>query len=70
MTLFMPPTYPVLEYFAHLPCFNDKMPFVGGLIGSFAAYFAALARFHATSVGFFMCRARLYGSRVWVSGIL
>ena len=42
----------------------------GWVYDSFSACFAAFARFHATSVGFFMCRARLCGSRARVSGIL
>lgn len=42
----------------------------GWVDDSFSVCFAAFAWFHATSVGFFMCRARLCGSRARVSGIL
>ena len=73
MTLFMFPTYPVLEYFAHLPRFFDKMAFAGGLM---ILSRRALRRLRGSMrhLWAFLCAeqgyaARVRGYRVYYEGI-
>ena len=73
MTLFMFPTCPVLEYFAQLPRFFDKMTFVGGFI---ILSRNALRRLRVSMrhLWAFLCAeqgyaARVRGYRVYYEGI-
>lgn len=73
MTLFVFPTYPVLEYFAHLPRFFDKMTFAGGFM-ILSRHALRRLRVSMRHLWAFLCAeqgyaARVRGYRVYYEGI-
>ena len=73
MTLFVFPTCPVLEYFAHLPRFFDKMTFAGGFM-ILSRHALRRLRVSMRHLWAFLCAeqgyaARVRGYRVYYEGI-